>query len=35
MRGDLLSREVALRVPSALSGLTSLFGMGRGVAPTL
>src|SRR5207248_5385309 len=29
--GDLLSREVALRVPSALAGLTSLFGMGRGV----
>ena len=31
--GDLLSREVALRVPSALAGLTSLFGMGRGVSP--
>ena len=30
--GDLLSREVALRVPSALAGLTSLFGMGRGVS---
>src|SRR6476660_4691093 len=33
--GDLLSREVALRVPSALAGLTSLFGMGRGVPPPL
>ena len=33
--GDLLSREVALRVPSALAGLTSLFGMGRGVSPPL
>src|SRR5919201_5725488 len=31
--GDLLSREVALRVPSALAGLTALFGMGRGVSP--
>jgi hypothetical protein len=31
--GDLLSREVALRVPSALASLTSLFGMGRGVSP--
>src|SRR5258706_8925866 len=31
--GDLLSREVALRVPSALAGLTSLFGMGRGISP--
>jgi hypothetical protein len=30
--GDLLSREVALRVPSARAGLTSLFGMGRGVS---
>src|SRR5919202_6080590 len=33
--GNLLSREVALRVPSALAGLTSLFGMGRGVSPPL
>src|SRR5206468_8217446 len=33
--GVLLSREVALRVPSALAGLTSLFGMGRGVSPPL
>ena len=33
--GDLLSREVALRVPSARAGLTSLFGMGRGVSPPL
>ena len=33
--GDLLSREVALRVPSALVGLTALFGMGRGVPPPL
>src|SRR5207248_7716322 len=33
MGGDLLSREVALRVPSALAGLTALFGMGRGVSP--
>src|SRR3954453_368857 len=33
--GDLLSREVALRVPSARAGLTSLFGMGRGVPPPL
>ena len=30
--GCLLSREVALRVPSAQAGLTSLFGMGRGVS---
>src|SRR5206468_9221549 len=33
--GYLLSREVALRVPSAQAGLTSLFGMGRGVSPPL
>src|SRR5713101_2640751 len=33
MGGVLLSREIALRVPSALAGLTSLFGMGRGVSP--
>jgi len=35
MGGDLLSREIALRVPSARAGLTSLFGMGRGVSPLL
>ena len=35
MGGVLLSREIALRVPSALAGLTSLFGMGRGVSPPL
>ena len=35
MGGVLLSRELALRVPSALAGLTSLFGMGRGVSPPL
>ena len=28
---DLLSREVALQVPSALTGLTTGFGMGPGV----
>jgi hypothetical protein len=33
--GVLLSREVSLRVPSALAGLTALFGMGRGVSPPL
>ena len=26
----LISREVALRVPSAMQGLTSVFGMGTG-----
>jgi hypothetical protein len=31
--GDLLSRGLAPRVPSALEGLTSVFGMGTGVAP--
>ena len=31
--GDLLSRAVASRVPSALEGLTTVFGMGTGVAP--
>src|ERR1700730_11368445 len=30
--GDLLPRQVPLRVPSALAGLTSLFGMGRGIS---
>ena len=34
--GDvLLSHKVALAVPSALEGLTSVFGMGTGVAPPL
>ena len=32
MGGVLLSRGLAPRVPSALAGLTSLFGMGRGVS---
>jgi hypothetical protein len=32
---DLLSRKVSQAVPSALEGLTSLFGMGRGVSPSL
>ena len=35
MGGVLLSRGLAPRVPSALAGLTSLFGMGRGVSPPL
>ena len=30
---DLLSRPVSRAVPSALEGLTSVFGMGTGVAP--
>src|SRR5918994_1238179 len=33
--GDLLSRTLARQVPSALRGLTALFGMGRGVSPSL
>src|SRR5204863_9084791 len=33
--GDLLSREPSLGVPSAQRGLTTLFGMGRGVSPSL
>src|SRR5919107_1965716 len=33
MGDDLLSHRVSPAVPSALAGLTSLFGMGRGVAP--
>jgi hypothetical protein len=34
--GDyLLSHPVAQAVPSAFRGLTSLFGMGRGVTPWL
>jgi hypothetical protein len=32
---DLLSHAVTSIVPSALMGLTSLFGMGRGVAPSV
>jgi hypothetical protein len=33
--GDLLSREPSLGVPSAQRGLTTLFGMGRGVSLSL
>ena len=33
--GDLLSQGVAPQVPSALKGLTALFGMGRGVSLSL
>jgi hypothetical protein len=33
--GVLLSHRVAPAVPSALWGLTSVFGMGTGVTPTL
>ncbi|MEY4068417.1 MAG: hypothetical protein RLZZ332_753 [Actinomycetota bacterium] len=33
--GNLLSQEVYLQVPLARSGLTSVFGMGTGVTPTL
>ena len=33
--GVLLSREASLAVPSALKGLTSGFGMGPGVSPSL
>jgi len=33
--GVLLSQGLAPQVPSALAGLTSLFGMGRGVSPLL
>ena len=32
---DLLSRAVSSQVPSALKGLTSVFGMGPGVTPSL
>jgi hypothetical protein len=35
MGDDLLSHGVSPAVPSALAGLTSLFGMGRGVSPPL
>src|SRR4051812_40948419 len=31
--GDLLSQALAGQVPSALRGLTALFGMGRGISP--
>ena len=33
--GDLLSRGIAPQVPSALAGLTSVFGMGTGGSPPL
>ncbi len=33
--GDLLSHTVASAVPSALKDLTSVFGMGTGVTPSL
>ena len=33
--GVLLSQALAGQVPSALRGLTALFGMGRGVSPSL
>jgi hypothetical protein len=33
--GDLLSHPVAQAVPSAVRGLTSGFGMGPGVSPSL
>tara|TARA_B100000470_G_C19585338_1_gene299680 strand:- start:145 stop:303 length:159 start_codon:yes stop_codon:yes gene_type:complete len=32
---DLLSHEVTLAVPSAVEGLTTVFGMGTGVSPLL
>jgi hypothetical protein len=32
---DLLSHTVTRAVPSALKGLTTVFGMGTGVAPSL
>jgi hypothetical protein len=32
---DLLSHQVSLTVPLALRGLTSVFGMGTGVTPSL
>ena len=32
---DLLSHEVAPAVPSAVEGLTTVFGMGTGVTPLL
>ena len=33
--GDLLSQALSGQVPSALRGLTALFGMGRGVSLSL
>ncbi len=33
--GVLLSQALSSQVPSALRGLTALFGMGRGVSPSL
>ena len=33
--GVLLSQGLAPQVPSARAGLTSLFGMGRGISPSL
>ena len=33
--GDLLSHTVSRAVPSALKGLTAVFGMGTGVSPSL
>ena len=33
--GVLLSQGLSTQVPSALEGLTSVFGMGTGVAPPL
>lgn len=33
--GDLLSHAVTHAVPSALEGLTTVFGMGTGVSPPL
>jgi hypothetical protein len=32
--GDLLSHTASRAVPSALKGLTSVFGMGTGVSPS-
>tara|TARA_B100001167_G_C16749419_1_gene295378 strand:- start:468 stop:593 length:126 start_codon:yes stop_codon:yes gene_type:complete len=32
---DLLSHEATLAVPSAVEGLTAVFGMGTGVSPLL
>jgi hypothetical protein len=34
-RDVLLSQEAALQVPSAQKGLTTVFGMGTGVTPSL
>ena len=34
-RDDLLSQAAARQVPSALKGLTAVFGMGTGVTPSL